>query len=336
MCFHLQILLSIPNLLEAAFRSVDVEGLLCCVTGSVAWKGAVGATGAQHCQGTARNQQLTHMEDENGINLSANIKTKLSNLLKLNALEEKITLWRSKQMVQIFFPSIVSYMFPQNGLISAKLHLPIKIISTETLSILPAAKRALPAAEHPTDLQVRHISSPVQPPALPWTPLPSPWLWGHWDFEGHPSMAGAFCSPFYSWLFLQMWVTKQGQPWYSVGAEEHRFKEDLEKQCGKGFCSARLQKRAANPLLWWQIVKASPWARDSELPVIIQFLWKRAFLLDPFHKSPAITHPKALVTLWISCFLPQTDISPFTHFHSGFFHWILKACYLPGHGEGGD
>lgn len=92
MCFHLQILLSIPNLLEAAFRSVDVEGLLCCVTGSVAWKGAVGATGAQHCQGTARNQQLTHMEDENGINLSANIKTKLSNLLKLNALEEKITL----------------------------------------------------------------------------------------------------------------------------------------------------------------------------------------------------------------------------------------------------
>lgn len=91
MCFHLQILLSIPNLLEAAFRSVDVEGLLCCVTGSVAWKGAVGATGAQHCQGTARNQQLTHME-ENGINLSANIKTKLSNLLKLNALEEKITL----------------------------------------------------------------------------------------------------------------------------------------------------------------------------------------------------------------------------------------------------
>lgn len=79
-------------------------------------------------------------------------------------------------MVQIFFPSIVSYMFPQNGLISAKLHLPIKIISTETLSILPAAKRALPAAEHPTDLQVRHISSPVQLPALPWTPLPSPWL----------------------------------------------------------------------------------------------------------------------------------------------------------------
>lgn len=79
-----------------------------------------------------------------------------------------------------FIPSsIVSYVFPQNGLISAKLRLPIKIISTATLSILPAAKRALPAAEHPTDLQVGHISSPVQPPASSWTPLP--WLWGHWD-----------------------------------------------------------------------------------------------------------------------------------------------------------
>lgn len=57
-------------------------------------------------------------------------------------------------MVQIFFSlSIISYVFPLHGLISAKLRFPIKIASTEALSCLPAAKRALPAAEFPAELQ---------------------------------------------------------------------------------------------------------------------------------------------------------------------------------------
>ena len=52
-------------------------------------------------------------------------------------------------------------MFPQNGLISAKLHSPIKIASTETFSSLPAAKRALPAAKLPVELQMG-----ARPPGL--------------------------------------------------------------------------------------------------------------------------------------------------------------------------
>lgn len=54
---------------------------------------------------------------------------------------------------RFFSLSIISYVFPQNGLISAKLRSPIKIAATETLSSLPAAKRVLPAAELPAELQ---------------------------------------------------------------------------------------------------------------------------------------------------------------------------------------
>lgn len=109
--------------------------------------------------------------------------------------KKKISSEGQNEWFRFFFPSIVSYMFPQNGLISAKLCLPIKIISTETLSILPAAKRALPAAEHPTDLQVGHVPPPVQPPAL----SPQPLALGTLGFGGASLHGRCFQLPF---LFL--------------------------------------------------------------------------------------------------------------------------------------
>lgn len=235
-------------------------------------------------------------------------------------------------MVQIFFSLlIISYVFPLHGLISAKLRFPIKIASTEALSCLSVAKRALPAAEFPAELQMgasapgllcargcrprcvaraRCLSpdpgkpgmaanaptsthgqllqaptrrfpfplrfctpisrvcthalslshtptdalatthtlfhtqtfflpltqaetsfwifplqrSPRSPQHRPGPLLPCLWGCCAPDFEGHHSMAGAFCSPFYFCLFLQMLGTKQGQPRRSAGAEEHPFK----------------------------------------------------------------------------------------------------------------
>lgn len=140
----------------------------------------------------------------------------------------------------------------------------------------------------------------------------------------------------WSWAAEGVWGHKTGTAvalGKRVGAS---LQIRLIKAAGKCFRTAHPQKRATNPLfIWHQIVEASPWAWDIELRGIRQFLWKRAFLPDPFRKSLAIAHPKPLVTLSISptpchrhAFCPSLQ-------GSDFFALNIEHALLPGMWGGG-